>query len=165
MYVWDQCKGMTMILDLLKEAFAHAKLPQSFSDMKKVIRKLGLTSESIHACPNNCKLYWEANAERETCIVCDESRWKKNNSSANSDGKLGHPRDGLAWKAFDIQHPKFAADPRNVRLGLASDGFNPFGTTSSSYSIWPVVLFPYNLPPWISMKQTSIILSMIIPEK
>ncbi|CAL9021492.1 unnamed protein product, partial [Prunus brigantina] len=33
--------------------------------------------------------------------------------------------DGEAWKEFDRTFPEFAADPRNVRLGLATDGFNP----------------------------------------
>ncbi|XP_068498546.1 uncharacterized protein [Phaseolus vulgaris] len=78
---------------------------------------------------------------------------------------MRHPRDSEAWKAFDVLHPEFANDPRNVRLGLASDGFNPFGTVSTSYSIWSVVLIPYNRPPWECMKQTSFILSMIIPGK
>jgi len=203
-------KGMSMVLDLMKEAFTHAKLPDSFNDMKKVIRKLGMTYESIHACPNDCMLYWEADAEREICKVCEASRWKENTKSTNSgsekkkskapakvlryfplkprlqrlfmssktathmrwhatasnnDGKLRHPRDGRAWKEFDQNHPEFASDPRHVRLGLATDGFNPFGTMSSSYSIWPVILFPYNFPPWMSMKQTSMILSMVIPGK
>nr|GEU51891.1 ribose 5-phosphate isomerase, type A [Tanacetum cinerariifolium] len=54
-------------------------------------------------------------------------------------------------------------DPRSVRLGLASDGFNPFGTMSTSHSTWPVLLIPYNLPPWICMKRQSFILSSIIP--
>ncbi|XP_060208655.1 uncharacterized protein LOC132636024 isoform X1 [Lycium barbarum] len=31
------------------------------------------------------------------------------------------------------------------------------------YSIWPVVLIPYNLPPWLCMKQENFILSMLIP--
>jgi len=44
-------KGISMVLDLLKEAFTHAKLPGSFKYMKTFIRKLGLTYESIHACP------------------------------------------------------------------------------------------------------------------
>ncbi|XP_056864346.1 uncharacterized protein LOC108851199 [Raphanus sativus] len=205
-------KGISMVLDLMKEAFMHAKLPDSFNDMKKVIRKLGMTYESIHACPNDCMLYWEADAEREICKVCEVSRWKDNKSAertvsgsekektkapakvlryfplkprlqrlfmssktathmrwhataSNNDGKLRHPRDGLAWKAFDQQYPEFASESRNVRLGLATDGFNPFGTMSSSYSIWPVMLFPYNFPPWMSMKQTSMILSMVIPGK
>nr|GEY30394.1 hypothetical protein [Tanacetum cinerariifolium] len=79
------------------------------------------------------------------------------------DGKLRHLADGLAWKAFDARYPKFASDPHSVRLGLASDGFNPFRTMSTSYSTWPVVLIPYNLPPWICMKRKSLILSSIIP--
>ncbi|XP_075074837.1 uncharacterized protein LOC142162387 [Nicotiana tabacum] len=36
---------------------------------------------------------------------------------------------------------------------------------TTTYSIWPVLLIPYNLPPWMCMKHTSFILSMIIPRK
>ncbi|XP_020866256.1 uncharacterized protein LOC110224501 [Arabidopsis lyrata subsp. lyrata] len=69
-------KGMSMILDLLKEAFEHAKLPKSFNDMKKIIRKLGFNYENIHVCPNDCMLFWGDDASRETCKVCESSRWK-----------------------------------------------------------------------------------------
>ncbi|GKF41917.1 reverse transcriptase domain-containing protein, partial [Tanacetum coccineum] len=62
-------------------------------------------------------------------------------------GKMQHPVDGRAWKKFDTRYPKFAAEPRNVRLGLAADGFNPFDNLSQSYSMWPVILTTYNLPP------------------
>ena len=55
------------------------------------------------------------------------------------DGILRHPADGEAWKAFDSRYPDFASDLRNVRLGLASDGFNPFGNMSTSHSTWPVM--------------------------
>jgi len=79
------------------------------------------------------------------------------------DRKLRHPADGLAWKEFDNRYKGFASDLRSVRLGLASDGFNPFCTMSTTYSTWPVILIPYNLRPWLCMKQTSFILSMIIP--
>lgn len=68
-----------------------------------------------------------------------------------------------AWKAFDIRYSEFAKDPRNVRLGLASNGFNPFGTMRSVYSTWPVILTPYNLPPWLCMKEDFFILSLLIP--
>ncbi|KAG8501185.1 hypothetical protein CXB51_003289 [Gossypium anomalum] len=86
------------------------------------------------------------------------------NDQRTDDGLLRHPADSLAWKSFDSKFPSFASDPWNVRLGLAADGFNPFKIMStSSYSTWPVVLVPYNLPPWICMKQSSFILSMIIP--
>ncbi|WMV07748.1 hypothetical protein MTR67_007374 [Solanum verrucosum] len=79
------------------------------------------------------------------------------------DGIMRHPADSMAWKSFDELHPSFAAEPRNVRLGLASDGFQPFRNAKTSYSIWPVVLIPYNLPPWLCMKQENFIMSMLIP--
>ncbi|KAG8478731.1 hypothetical protein CXB51_028571 [Gossypium anomalum] len=67
-----------------------------------------------------------------------------------------HPVDSLAWKSFDSKFPSFATDLQNVRLGLASDGFNPYKIMSTSYSIWPVVLVPYNLPSWICVKQSCV---------
>ncbi|XP_065860347.1 uncharacterized protein [Euphorbia lathyris] len=66
---------------------------------------------------------------------------------------------------FDKDHSWFAKDCRNVRLGLASDGFNPFGNMSTNYSMWPVVLVVYNLPPWKCMKEAFFILAMLIPGK
>jgi len=79
------------------------------------------------------------------------------------DGVLRHPADGDTWKSFDAHYPNFAKDPRNVRLGLSSDGFNPFGNMSTAHSTWPVLLVPYNLPPWMCMKQPYFMLSLIIP--
>jgi hypothetical protein len=67
------------------------------------------------------------------------------------------------WKEFDKKHDWFARDSRNMRLGLASDGFNPFSNTSTSYSMWPVVLALYNIPPWRCMKAPNLILSLLIP--
>ena len=79
------------------------------------------------------------------------------------DGVLRHPADGQAWKEFDQKYPLFAAGPRNVILGLATDGFNPFGNMSNAYSMWPVIVVPYNLPPWKCMKSESLMLSLLIP--
>ena len=50
-------KSMMMILELLNDAFEHAKIPTSFYEAKKTITKLGLNYDKIHACPNNCMLY------------------------------------------------------------------------------------------------------------
>jgi len=60
---------------------------------------------------------------------------------------LCHPSDGEAWKHFDKMYPEFAAEPRNVRLALYSDGFSPFNNSTTPYSCWPVIVTPYNLPP------------------
>ncbi|GJU31943.1 uncharacterized protein Tco_1175532 [Tanacetum coccineum] len=76
---------------------------------------------------------------------------------------MNHPYDGRAWKYFDMMKPEFSGDARNVRLGLAADGFNPFGMMSQTYSMWPVILTTYNTPPWMCMKETSLMLTMLIP--
>ncbi|KAK1609101.1 hypothetical protein QYE76_032774 [Lolium multiflorum] len=76
---------------------------------------------------------------------------------------LSHPADGDAWKDFDNIHKDFAADARNIRLGLATDGFNPYGNMSNSYSMWPVFVVPYNLPPWACMDQSNFMLALLIP--
>nr|XP_048330607.1 uncharacterized protein LOC125422586 [Ziziphus jujuba var. spinosa] len=89
-------------------------------------------------------------------------RWHKE-KRLNTNGVLRHPTDGEAWKHFDEQYPIFAMDPRNVRLGAAIDGFNPFSNMSTSYSMWPVMLEPYNLPPWKCMKETFSMMSLLIP--
>ena len=51
------------------------------------------------------------------------------------DDVLRHPADVEEWKKFDKLYPSFARDARNLRLGLASDGFNPFGNMSNAYSM------------------------------
>ncbi|XP_028114517.1 uncharacterized protein LOC114312475 [Camellia sinensis] len=95
---------------------------------------------------------------RKTAI---DMRWHK--EKRVDDGILRHSADGEAWKDFDRQHPLFSQESRNVRLGLAADGFNPFGNMSNSYSMWPVIVMPYNLPPWKCMKQSFSMLSLLIP--
>jgi len=79
------------------------------------------------------------------------------------DGVLRHPADTEQWRVLNGVNSEFAFEPRNVRLGLASDGFNPFGSMTLSHSTWPVILIPYNMPPWLCMKQSNMILSLLIP--
>jgi hypothetical protein len=86
-------------------------------------------------------------------------KWHTN--SHTKDNVLRHPADDEAWKSFDNLHPQFIADSRNVRLGLTSDGFNPFGNLSTFHSTWPIMLVSYNLPHWMCMNQMSFILLLI----
>ncbi|KAF5446854.1 hypothetical protein F2P56_032452 [Juglans regia] len=81
----------------------------------------------------------------------------------NDDNVMRHPADSKVWKDFDLHYPTFASNSRNVRIGLASDGFNPFNNIAKPYSIWPMILVPYNLPPWLCMKDPYLILSLLIP--
>ena len=62
-----------------------------------------------------------------------------------------------------LKYTKFSSDPCNVRIGLVVDGFNPYGNMSTIHSTWPVILIPYNLPPWMCMKMSYFMLSLLIP--
>ena len=88
-------------------------------------------------------------------------RWHQGHG--REEGVMRHPSDGEAWKHFDRTYPAFASEPRNVRLGLCTDGFNPFGHGSTPYSCWPVIVTPYNLPPELCMTSPYMFLTMIIP--
>ncbi|CAM8956313.1 unnamed protein product [Rhodiola kirilowii] len=88
-------------------------------------------------------------------------RWHANRNETDPE-YIRHPADGESWQNFDKKFPEFASEIRNVRLGLATDGFNPFGASGLSHSTWPIVLIPYNLPPHICMKKEFNILSLLI---
>jgi len=79
-------------------------------------------------------------------------------------GVLRHSSDGQAWKNFNQVHPNFAVEPRNIRLGLCSDGCNLYIQASAKpYSCWPVIVTPYNLPPEMCISRPYMFLSCLIP--
>ncbi|XP_040869857.1 uncharacterized protein [Glycine max] len=78
------------------------------------------------------------------------------------DGLLRHPADSPQWKKVDQLYPVFVEDPKNLRVGLASDGMNPFRSLSCNHSSWPVLLIIYILPPWLCIKRKYIMMSMMI---
>ncbi|XP_048432383.1 uncharacterized protein LOC125473516 [Pyrus x bretschneideri] len=93
--------------------------------------------------------------------MAEHMRWHA--TECPKDEFMRHPSDSPAWKHLDNLYPDFASKIRNVRLGLASDGFNPFGKMRNDHNTWPVVLSVYNLPPWMCMKQPNLLLSLLIP--
>jgi hypothetical protein len=78
------------------------------------------------------------------------------------DAMLHHPANGIQWRNFDRKHKDFAAEVRNIRFGLSTDGMNPFGETGSSHSTWPITLFIYNLLSWLCMKRKFIMMHLLI---
>jgi hypothetical protein len=50
-----------------------------------------------------------------------------------------------------------------LRLGLATDGVNPYSLQQSKYSVWPVVVLNYNLPPHLTMSNAFMWFTLIIP--
>jgi hypothetical protein len=89
-------------------------------------------------------------------------RWHKNGERENKE-MMVHPSDSDAWKALDNFDLEFAQDVRNICIGLAIDGFTPFGDNAAPYSCWPVFAVPYNLPPSLCMKFEFIFLCFVVP--
>jgi hypothetical protein len=89
-------------------------------------------------------------------------RWHKDFTD-KQDGLMVHPSDGDAWKALDNFDLEFACDARNIRIGLATNGFTPSNMTTASYSCWPIIAIPYNLPPALCMKYEFMFLCLVIP--
>jgi hypothetical protein len=88
--------------------------------------------------------------------------WHKEGVSG-SDQVMVHPSNSEPWKALDDFDADFAKDARNVRIGLAMNGFSPYNTSEASYSCWPIFAIPYNLLPSLCMKYEYMFLCLIIP--
>ena len=101
---------------------AYKKAEDDLTNEVDAIRSTKKPSKVLHYFPFIPRLRRIYASSKITLLM----RW--HDEGHTKDGILRHPADSLAWKAFDAKHPEFASDICNVRLGLASDGFNPFRT-------------------------------------
>ena len=69
-------KAMLILIELLHDTFEFAKIPSSGYAAKKIIKSLGLGYTKIHACENDCMLYWGDDIDQEVCRVDGDSRYK-----------------------------------------------------------------------------------------
>jgi hypothetical protein len=91
-------------------------------------------------------------------------RWHKKRKRDSEDPNImSHPTNSEAWEALDDFDPEFAWDPKSVRLGLLTDGFQPHNEANRLYSYWPVFVVPYNLPPNKYLKQGFVFLNLVFP--
>ncbi|XP_021748715.1 uncharacterized protein LOC110714491 [Chenopodium quinoa] len=77
--------------------------------------------------PKNALFYFPITSRLQrmfaTKNISEEMSWHANNPRVK--GTMAHPSDTEAWRQLDTCFPEFASDPRNVRLGLCTDGFSP----------------------------------------
>ncbi|XP_074355723.1 uncharacterized protein LOC141695375 [Apium graveolens] len=116
------------------------KLPQKYYTMRKMIKRLHMQYEKIDAYENDCMLFYKEH------------------------GELSHPSDEDEWKQFHRRFQRFSKEIRNVRLGLSTDGFDPFRDKhAKEYTVWPVVVVVYNLPPSMCTKAPYMFMPLLIP--
>ena len=198
--------SMTELLKLFKKCLPEENtLPNKYPTMKKMLKDLGMKVKCIHACINDCMLFWKENANIIVCPHCNTSRFKDKTNAlgvkkmTNQPRKvlrhfpiiprltrlytipwiarkmqwhkhadpswdfMRHPIDSTEWRSIKCKWPDFANEARNVCLGISTNGFNPNGVLSNSYSCWPIYMIPYNLPPSLCMKSQFQMLSLLIP--
>jgi hypothetical protein len=61
-------------------------LPDNTYYAKKFLRDMGLGYEKISACHNDCMLFWKDNKDLESCLKCEQSKWK-DKVSLDDDGQ------------------------------------------------------------------------------
>jgi len=174
-------------------------LPRTFYKAKCLLKNLGLSYNSIHACRDGCCLFRKELEHQAECPICHKSRYIDNSKTIpvkvlrhfpliprlrrmysctrlaelmkwhiggkSKDKVMRSVVDSKAWDHVNNRWPEFAKEDRNVRLGLALDGVNPFRNQSLSHSTWPVVMMNYNLPPWLVTKNFFMMLTLLIPGK
>jgi len=64
-------------------------LPDSLDKVQRVVRDLGLDYVKIHACKNDCVLFFKEYASLETCPICKESRWRVVEKTCDNDSADG----------------------------------------------------------------------------
>ena len=105
-----------MLRQLLKDLLpSNAKLPKDHYEAKKIIRDLGLGYEKIHACPNDCVLFWKENVNLKVCPCCVASRWETNEASIT--GNNASSNKGKRKKSKILMW--FLLKPRLQRLFLS----------------------------------------------
>jgi hypothetical protein len=87
--------------------------------------------------------------------------WHANNWSRN--GLVHHVMNSKQWELIDLKWPSFGNEPKNVWLGLFTDGLNMFEEIRSTWSLWPMVLVNYNISLWLTIKRHFMVLYLIVP--
>ncbi|GKA04444.1 hypothetical protein Tco_0683564, partial [Tanacetum coccineum] len=148
-------------LKFLENSFVVLKLLENSMEMLKIMENKLESKRILENKLESLKLQENQPVDGLSSHTAKEMTWHATRKCTKP-GKMQHPVDGRAWKDFDTKYLDFAAELRNVRLGLAADGFNSFGNLSQSYSMWPMILTTYNLPPWLCIKESSFMLTLLI---
>jgi hypothetical protein len=90
-------------------------------------------------------------------------QWHEKNSL--EDGMVRSMVDSKAWKHIDAMWPNFTKNIKNLRFALTIDGMNPLGDFNLNHSACLVLLFMYNLLPWLVIKNFFLCCLLSFPER
>jgi hypothetical protein len=71
-------------------------------------------------------------------------------TARSATGDICDFQDGSMYEEA-MKDPRFRSDPRNLLLGVITDGIQPHKQVQG-YSMWPFLVTLFNLPPWMRYK-------------
>ncbi|XP_031091096.1 uncharacterized protein LOC115996097 [Ipomoea triloba] len=122
-------KSFTRLLELLKDMFpSDNELPHSTYEAKKLLCPLGMDIERIHACPNDCILYWKEYKDLHVCPKCGTSCYKRKNVDDVCEGKKCPPAKVLWYLPVIPRFKRMFSNPKEAKklqwhaIGRKDDG-------------------------------------------
>ncbi|XP_074323075.1 uncharacterized protein LOC141660019 [Apium graveolens] len=143
------------------------KLPEKYYTMRKLIKRLHMEYEKIDACENDCMLFYKEHSDKTKCDICNGDRYQKQKDPK----KQKIPRKILRYFPITmrLQHLFMAETTANCmrwhhdRIAI-EDGFDLFRDKhAKEYTVWPVVVVVYNLPPFMCIKAPYMFMPLLIP--
>ncbi|XP_031106224.1 uncharacterized protein LOC116010865 [Ipomoea triloba] len=122
-------KSFTELLKLLKDMLPDDnELPCSTYEAKKMLCPLSMDIERIHACPNDCILYWKQYKDLHVCLKCGASRYKRKGYDDACEKKKGAPAKVLWYLPVIPRFKRLFANPNDANnlqwhaVGRKEDG-------------------------------------------
>nr|ABA97946.2 transposon protein, putative, CACTA, En/Spm sub-class [Oryza sativa Japonica Group] len=111
-------KSFTELLELLKDLLPEGNnLPQTTYEAKQVLCPLGLEVRRIHACPNDCILYYKEYADLDVCPIYGASRYKRAKSEGEgSKSKRGGPAKVVWYLPIAERMKRMFANKEQAKL-------------------------------------------------
>ncbi len=135
----------------------HTHSPKCGSPRYKQVGKTKVHVKVVCHFPIIPRLKWMYRSTAMSKLL----QWHATHKSVH--GLVRHVVDNKAWARVDEKWANFAHDPRNLKLTISTNGFNPF--SNKLWFTWLVYVLIYNLPPWLTTKCFLVLVSLIIMGK
>ena len=66
-------------------------------------------------------------------------------------------------KNMDTWPDKFKDEVHNLILSITINGVNPYSQPDNTYTVWHVMAFNNNIPPWLYVNNGHLMLALIVP--
>nr|XP_016446420.1 PREDICTED: uncharacterized protein LOC107771546 [Nicotiana tabacum] len=152
---------MDSIIGLMNELNpSNIDLPKDFYTAKKLVSKLGLSSERIDCCEKGCMLFYKDDTSLENCKFCNQPRFKE---VTNANTKKKVPVKVMHYLPLISRLKRlYASMSSTPHIRWHYEHRRP-PVSAAPYSCWPVFVTPYNLPPELCMTSPYLFLTCIVP--